>query len=265
MNKITIYIILSVCLLASCKSVQVAVPASLKDYSEKYHVKGTGVSVFGHKIKIDGFGEARMYSGFGVKTSSGKRWFPWYYDFDKRLNYISTHFPNIISRSKIKYHFDFTSNDIYINTYCAARSSESTVDVKPLNLQLSLGENYSFDGLIFTNKDTIPWQLSFNASKSYKNGIVDYAKNVHETSGTLSNNIDTIDVNVVHIKTSKDEESIRRIPFKIAAGYEFRLNGNLLAFVDILDRNIWVSKSLDAYTRAVLVSAATSILVKTNA
>lgn len=266
MNKITFSILIVTCLLASCKSVQVAVPTSLRDNSEKYHVKGTGVSVFGHAIKIEGYGEARMYSGFGVNTSKGKRWFPWYYDFDKRLNYISNNFPNIISKSKIKYHFDFvSSDDIYVNTYCTVRSSESSVDIKPLNLQLSLGENYSFDGLIFTNRDSTPWKLSFDGNKSIKNGLSDATKIVSQTNGTLSNDTDVINVNVVHIKTSKEEGRTRRIPFKIAAGYEFRLNDNLLAFVDILDHNIWISKSLDAHTRAVLVSAATSILVKTNA
>ncbi len=58
------YIPFLLIVLTSCKSVQVAVPGALKDNSGKYHVKGTSVSVFGHKIKIEGFGEAKMYSSW---------------------------------------------------------------------------------------------------------------------------------------------------------------------------------------------------------
>lgn len=265
MKNFIVGMLIATCFFTACKSVQVAVPSSLRDNSEKYHVKHTGVSVIGHKIKINGFGEAQMHNGFSVKYDKYKRWFPWYFDLDKRLNYISSKLPNIINVSNTKYRIDFESNGIYVNSYCAIHATENSVNIKPLNLALNLGEDYSFEGLIFTNKDSLPWKLSFSSSKTYKNGFGDYIKNVGQSSGTLTNDTAIIAVNLVNISTRKEGEVSRKIPFKIAAGYEFRMNDTVLAFVDILDRNIWVSKSLDHYTRAIVVSAATSILVKTNA
>lgn len=265
MKKHLLFLSLLTLSFASCSSYKVAVPGSLRDNADIYHVKGTSVSIFGHKIKIEGFGEAKMYSGLVSRGGTDKRLFPLYFDLDKRLNYISNHFKYDIARSKAKFHFDFVSNDIYANTYCVARSSETSLNINKGSMNISLNEDYYFNGLIFTNKDSTPWKLTFNGTRNLKDGLSTYINNVRQTDGLLTNDGDIIDVKLVKINTAKENGTRRNIPFKIPVGYEFKKDGTLLAFVDLFDKNIWISKAVDAHTKVILVSAATSILVKANA
>jgi hypothetical protein len=250
---------------ASCKPYQAAIPTTLQNNADKYHVKGTSVSVFGHKIKIDGFGEAKMYSGFTTRNTTDKRLFPLYFDLDKRMNYISNHFSKEIHRTRTKYHFDFVSNDIYANTYCVAKATESSLSIKNANMNISLNEDYSFEGLIFTNKETNPWKLTFNGNRDIKKGLGDYLNNTRQTDGVLSNDVSTIDVKLVTINGLKNQEVQKPSPFAIGTGYEFRKDNEVVGYVNLFDRDIWVSKAVDAHTKVILVSAATSILVKANA
>lgn len=266
MKNIYLYLLLWLMLLAtSCKSFQVAVPGSLRNNSEKYHVKGANVSVFGHKIKIEGFGEAKMYSGFVTRKGTDNSLFPLYYNVDSRLRFINNHFRTEEAETQSKYHFDLVSNGIYVNTYCVAQLSKTAIHIKHTGVSIGMDEDYSFDGLIFTNKAENPWRLTFSGSKSIDDGWNSYVKNVRQTDGRLSNDSTTIDVKLVRINTRKEDGTATKIPFKIPVGYEFKQDNQLLAFVDLFDRNIWVSNAIDAHTKAVLVSAATSILVKANA
>jgi hypothetical protein len=265
MNKYVLWLAVAVISFSSCKPYQAALPGNLKVDADRYHVKGTSVSVFGHKIKIEGFGEAKMYSGFSVKSTKDKRLFPLYFDLDKRMNYISNHFSNEIQRSKTKYHFDFVSNGIYANTYCVAKSSESSLSIKNANMNISLNEDYSFDGLIFTNKEPNPWKLTFNGNRDIRKGLSDYFNNTRQTDGVLTNDVAKIDVKLVTINGDKKIETQKNSPFAIGMGYEFKKDNDVIAYVNLFDRDIWVSKAVDAHMKVILVSAATSILVKANA
>ncbi len=256
---------LSLLILVSCKTYKVPVPGSLASNVDKLHVKGTSVSVFGHKIKVEGFGEGRMYSGFTASSGTEKRLFPLYFDLDRRLNYISNHFAKEINKSKTKFNFEFSFNDIYANTYCIARTSETSLSVKQADFNIGLSEDYSFDGLIFTNKITTPWKISFSGSENIKNGFHDVLGNVRNTNGLLTNDTVQIDIKLINYNDLRQQANVAKTPFNIPVGYEFVLNGRLLGFVDVFDKNIYISRTADDHTRIILISAATSILVKTNA
>jgi hypothetical protein len=261
-----LYIPLLTLLLGSCKTFDVGVPDSLKENADKLHVKGTSVSIFGHKIKVDGFGIGKMYSGFTASYGTEKRLFPLYFDLDKRLNYISNHFAKDIDYKKTKFSFDFVSKGIYANTYCVAKTKETSLDVKKQGFSIGLSEEYSFNGLIFTNKIASPWRISFDGSRDIRDGLKDYLKNVQNVNGILTNDSLTILVRQVKINDVKVGETQRKlIPFKIPVGFEFVLDDQVLGFVDLFKRNIWISNQLDPHTRIILISAATSILVKNNA
>lgn len=255
-----------VLLLNACKTFNVAVPDALKENSEKLHVKGTSVSVFGHKIKVDGFGIGRMYSGFTVSHGTEKRLFPIYFDLDRRMNYISNHFAKDIDYTKTKFRFDFVSKGIYANTYCVAKTKQISLDIKKSSWSIGLSEDYSFDGLIFTNKTSEPWKLTFNGSKDIRNGLKDYLTNVRNQNGLLTNDSVTIAVRQVKINDVREDDTMRKkVPFKIPVGFEFVMNDKVVGFVDVFDNNIWVHNQLDPHTRIILISAATSILVKNHA
>ena len=68
-----------------------------------------------------------------------------------------------------------------------------------------------------------------------------------------------------HLFNKKEDSIHKKIPFKIPVGFEFVMNDEVLGFVDVFDNNIWVHNNLDPHTRIILISAATSILVKNHA
>ncbi|MES2647649.1 MAG: hypothetical protein V4717_12280 [Bacteroidota bacterium] len=245
----------------SCKTYKVALPGNLISTSEKLHVKGTGISVFGHKINVEGFGEGRMYSGFTFNSSTDKRLFPLYFDLDRRMNYISNHFSKQIDRTKTKFNFEFASNGVYANTYCMARTTQTSLDMKSSGMNIGLSENYTFDGVIFTNKIDEPWRISFSGSKDIKEGLKDIFGNVRNTNGLLTNDSVEIAINQVYYTNKKNKDGLLKIPL----GFEFIRDNKVIAFIDAFKNDIYISKEVDDHTRLILVSAATSVLVKTRA
>jgi hypothetical protein len=247
--------------IVSCKPYQVALPGDLGNTSEKLHVKGTSISVFGHKIKVDGFGEGHMYSGFTFSSSTEHRLFPLYFDQDSRMNYISNHFSKQIDRSKTKFNFEFASNGVYANTYCVAHTKQTSLDMKASGINIGLSESYSFDGIIFTNKDKEPWRISFSGSKNIKDGFKDIFGNVRHTNGLLTNDSVQININQVFSTNKKHEHGFIKIP----VGFEFTDGDKILAFIDAFENNIFISNEVNEHTRMILLSAATSVLVKYTA
>lgn len=260
MKPVCSLLLLVLLFIASCKPFSVIAPGGLENNSQKFYVKGSGVSVLGHELSL-GAVKGRMYSGFSYSHGNEKRLFPLYFDLDKRMNYISNHFAKQVDRSKTKFRFDLTDGTINLNSYCLERTTETSL-VKKNAGGVDLSEQYEFEALIFTNKENDPWRLNFFGARDIKKGAVNYFSNPQNTDGELTNNREIIEVKMVRADSMRQGNNIKKTAFSLPVGYQFVSNGRSLGFVNAFERSVSIADETDPHTKMILLAAATCIIAK---
>lgn len=251
-------------LLASCRATNTAIPENFTEQTERLRIKGTSLSVIGHPIKVEGFGEGRMYSGFTSSSSNEKRLFPLYFDLDSRLRYLSDHFAKQVAHAKTQYSFEFADGKLYANAYCVVHATETSVGSRD-GFGIQLSDDYRFSGLIYTNQSSAPWQLEFGGKRDIKNGLNNYTSNPRNSNGILYNGQESFDIMAAPLKTKPKSGEGKAMPFDIIGGYVLEKDGRQLGFVDIFDQSLLLTRGLDSQTRMLMVAVATAILAKNNA
>jgi hypothetical protein len=103
----------------------------------------------------------------------------------------------------------------------------------------------------------------YSRSKSPSKGI--FAMRPAEDDGFATNGTDTIAIKTImmdKIKGTNGKEGKLLFNLNLPAGYELRMEGGLIAVIDIFDKKVWAYKELDNETRLLVAAISTAILAR---
>jgi hypothetical protein len=255
------------CLPGCSASMKLAVPEKFKEQATMEHVDGTK----GNKMSFTNFTTSRIKRGWHETTSEAGR------DFflqNMLLNRIGIQKDETVTQEKGRFHYTLTDGKNHTEVY--ADEKQLTVGLgyeafKSNSIFNKVGKleqyTYIFSAIIRTDEapESKNWELLmtnyYDAKTGNDTSSFTYFK--QGAYGLATNGDDTIIIKPLIIKnTILSNGKTVQMPFKILSGYELSIDGDVIAIVDMIGRNIWFYNELDSADKLHASAIATAIFAR---
>jgi len=264
-------IVIVIATAASCTTIKMAVPEQFSRNATQMPVKGLSGWAIHQRASFGNYATSTIKKGWNTTSSTIDR-SSGVNTEERLLKVFNINQENNTVNQKNKYQFSINDGNITADIFCMEKSTREELVVKT-NSQI-LGDigrlrnsQYSFSAAILpqTVKNDEPWQVVlysiYDAAKDTARRIFDLPNK--EEGGYATNGKETITIRPLRIKnvtTKNGKEGV--MPFRIPTGYELRIEDGVVAIVDTFGKNVWIYNDLDAQTKLILASIASSLLLK---
>ena len=231
------------------------------------HVNGTK----GNKMSFANFTTSKIKRGWHETSSEAGR------DFflqNMLLNQIGIQKDETVTQEKGRFHYTLTDGTNHAEVY--ADEKQLTVGLgyeafKSNSIFNKVGKleqyTYIFSAIIRTDEtqESKDWELSmtnyYDAKTGNDTSSFTYFK--QGAYGLATNGNDTIIIKPLIIKnTILSNGKTVQMPFKILSGYELSIDGDVIAIVDMIGRNIWFYNELEPADKLHAGAIATAIFAR---
>lgn len=271
MQRFFCYVII-VTAFASCTAAKVSVPNQFKSQATAMKVKGLNGMMINQTLKFGDYQTSRVKRGWDF--TGGIQYTKFRLKPEEmvlRVFNIETDKKSFNQRNKFQYTIE--DGKLMAEVFAQEKFNEKELVYKsnnPLIGDFSKTQRYeySFSAAILPiqagNND--PWSLvlinKYDAAKDTARRIFD--RPYVETEGYATNGKENITIRPLMIRnvTTKGGKQTKVVGGPMLSGYELRIDNGVIAVIDILDNTVWMYNELDAFTRLIVSSISSAILLK---
>jgi hypothetical protein len=263
--------IVSLVSIASCTSIQLAVPDQFSSQATKLPVKGLNGWQINQKLSFGQYQTSKVKRGWNITTTRPDR-NSGITTEERILKVFNIDKSHTTSNQKNKFQYTVQDGNLITEIFAQEKMTREEVVVKSNvkwigDTYSTKNYQYSFSAAILpqTATEDEPWQLvlfnNYDRSKDTARRLLDLP--YVEEEGWVTNGKETVIIKPVRVKnvtTKKGREA--HMPVKILTGYELRIEDGVVAIIDTFDHNIWIYNDLDAKTKMILASISTALLLR---
>lgn len=259
-STVAIALVLS---MSSCSSFKMAIPSRFAETSTRMHIKGlTGLAI-SQKISFGNFETLAIKNGWTITNTS---------ILNKNFStFLKMDMENSVEDTKNKFSFTLTDGKRIAEIFCQTNiATEQTTFVKDSKWKNSVSGIENFDYVFSANilpvttHEKEPWQLLY--SKKY-DAATDTARKffsmpVATEAGTAANGKGKIVIEPVRVnKYTGKKIKTSTMFYKIALGYELKMDDGVVSIINTLDNEIWISNNLDDNTKFTIACIASALML----
>ncbi|MFB6457792.1 hypothetical protein ACE38W_21155 [Chitinophaga sp. Hz27] len=256
--------------LVSCgTSMKLAIPAAFKEQATMEHVNGAR----GNKMQVSGITTSKIKRGIHISSPARGRTRNFFLE-NLFLNQVGVQVSETMQQEKAKFRYSISDGHSVLNVFAHERELNRKVEyeaTKPRDIlngfEMLQYHSYVFSAIITPeNENGINhWELLlsniYDREAQHDNNPFAYAR--QEDSGIATDGSDTIYLKPLSIKkTALSNGKEGKLPFKLFSGYELSTKDGVVAIIDLIDRNIWFYKELDASERLNISAIGTAIFAR---
>ncbi|NIG55948.1 hypothetical protein [Chitinophaga sp. Cy-1792] len=250
-------------------SMKLSIPTTFKEQATMEHVNGAR----GNKMQVSGISTSKIKRGIHLSSPAPGRTRNFFLE-NLFLNQVGGQLSETMQQEKAKFSYSISDGQTTLNIYAHEKELNRKVEyesVKPRDFlsgfEILQYHSYVFSAMITPeNGNGINhWELLlsnvYDRQALHDNNPFAFAG--QEDSGIATDGSDTIYLKPLSIKkTELSNGKEGKLPFKLFAGYELSTKDGVVAVVDLIDRNIWFYKELDASERLNISAIGTAIFAR---
>ena len=135
------------------------------------------------------------------------------------------------------------------------------------NFSLPLEYDYTFNALItdLNHNSNEPWRLviDYVYDASHDTTIRLFPYIADKDNGYVTNGKDSVIIRSIFTNKSQSPSGREgKMPFRVQAGYELRMDGGVSAIVDLIKKEVWFYNELEERDRLLLATISTALIVR---
>lgn len=258
---------LSIIACSSKTVIGLSIPTRFSEQATKMEVNGSR----GRYVSFGNYKTSKIKRGWYTTSYRKRDDFSWEANFE-RLFGINQY--QEMTNEKDKFSFSLNNGNSVMEVAALERRTNVNGRINLGNAPVILKDfghlvqyDYTFNALItdLNHTSNQPWRLEIKYAydASYDTTIRLFPYFIDKDNGFVTNGKDSVIIKSIFTNKSQSSNGrVRKMPFKLHAGYELRMDGGVSAIIDLIKKEVWFYNELDEHDRVLLATIATALIVR---